>query len=77
MLVPFPAEVCGKVISAGQVRSLEDRCLEDVVRADGAACHGVGVELHHDIAVRVEADDAAGAAGLLEHGLHDVARGLG
>ena len=68
MLVPFPAnitntpvatpvqflaEVCKKRFPPGQARSLEDCCLEDAVRADAAACHGGGIEFHHDVALSI------------------------
>ena len=59
------------------MRSFEDGGFCFAVAGDVAAAHCRGVEFHNDVAVRVDADDAAGAAGRLEHGLHYIARGLG
>src|SRR4029453_8165092 len=42
------------------------------VGADVAAAHAARVERHHDVAVRIETDDATFSANRLQHTLNDI-----
>ena len=51
--------------------------MRHAVGADPAAVHALGVERHGDVALGVEGDDAAGAAGVGEGAVDRLVGGLG